>query len=365
MNKNKKLVFLTGGGTMGPVAPLIGVYEELKERDEALDFVWIGTKNGPEREVINDIGIKFVAIRSGKLRRYFSLKILFDLFNVKLGFFESIYLILKYRPKIILSAGAYVSVPTAWAAWILGVPVLIHQQDVLPGLANRLMSFAAKKITTTFEKSLDDYGDKAVWVGNSIRAQFIENKITKREARQKLNLSMSPDVVLITGGGSGAQAINKIVEESLECLTRFCQVLHVTGKGKMTKKMEEERIKNPNYRVFEFLDTFGMIKSFAASDIVVSRAGMSTLTELSYLAKPAVLIPMPKTHQEQNAQVFLDSRAALVLDQEKLDVDIFVKNIRKLVNNKALREKISVASRRIIKSDAHIGIANEVFKIIK
>jgi UDP-N-acetylglucosamine--N-acetylmuramyl-(pentapeptide) pyrophosphoryl-undecaprenol N-acetylglucosamine transferase len=318
MNENKKTILLTGGGTMGPVVPLLGVYQEMKKKHKELEFVWLGTKTGPERKTIEDAGIKFIPIFSGKLRRYFSFKNFSDILKIKLAFFQSIYYILKYRPSIMISAGAYVSVPIAWAAWLLRVPVLIHQQDAEIGLANRLMSFFAKKITCTFEKSLDDYGKKAVWVGNSVRQEFVNVKISPREAKQKLNLSQSPPVVLILGGGTGATAINDLIKESLDQLTRFCQILHIAGKGKVSEELKLKSMQNPNYRVFEFLDTFGMIKSFAASNLVVSRCGMSTLTEISYLAKPAILIPMPDTHQEKNANIFVETKAATVLNQNEI-----------------------------------------------
>lgn len=363
--KDKIKIIFAGGGTAGSVAPLLGILEELQRQQKEYDYLWLGTKEGVEEQMVLAEKIAFKPIISAKFRRYFSWRNIIDLFKLKLAFWQSYFILRKEKPNLIVCAGSYVGVPVVWAAWLQRVPVLIHQQDVRPGLANRLMALFAKTITVTFAKSLNDYGDKAVWVGNSIRREFKDVKITPREARQKFGLTGSSKVVFIMGGGTGAKAINDLVDDSLVELTKFCQVLHIVGKDKMSKLAKEHQMSNPNYRVFEFIDSFGIIKAYSAASIVVSRCGMATLTELAWLGKPSILIPLPCSHQEDNARIFAAAKAAIVLDQRNLSSVNFVNNIRELLNNEVLQRNFSDEIQAIIKPDGNLLIAEEIQKLIK
>ncbi|MCK5061882.1 UDP-N-acetylglucosamine--N-acetylmuramyl-(pentapeptide) pyrophosphoryl-undecaprenol N-acetylglucosamine transferase [Candidatus Parcubacteria bacterium] len=362
-NKKKKIIF-AGGGTAGSVAPLLGILEELQRQQKEYNYLWLGTKNGVEEQMVLAEKIAFRPIISAKFRRYFSLRNIVDGFKLKLAFWQSYFILLREKPCLVICAGSYVGVPVVWAAWLLGIPVLIHQQDVRPGLANRLMALFARTVTVTFARSLDDYGKKAIWVGNSIRREFKDIKITPREACQKFGLVSSLKVVLIIGGGTGAKAINDLVDNSLVELTKFCQVLHIVGKGKMSELAREHQMSNPNYRVFEFLDSFGIIKAYSAASIVVSRCGMATLTELAFLGKPSILIPMPGSHQEDNARIFAAANAAIVLEQKDLDVNVFIGNIRELLNNEVLQRNFSNEIQSIIKPDGNLLITEQIEKLI-
>ena len=366
MNKNKKKkIIFAGGGTAGSVAPLLGILEELQRQQKDYDYLWLGTKEGVEEQMVLKEKIAFRPIISAKFRRYFSLRNITDGFKLKLAFWQSYFILLREKPGLVICAGSYVGVPVVWAAWLQRVPVLIHQQDVRPGLANRLMAPFAKTITVTFAKSLTDYGTKAVWVGNPIRREFKDIKITPREARQKFGLTGTSKVVLIMGGGTGAKAINDLADNSLVELTKFCQVLHIAGKGKMSDLAREHQMNNPNYRIFEFIDSFGIIKAYSAASIVVSRCGMATLTELAFLGKPSILIPIPDSHQENNAQIFATANAAIVLDQRNLSSTNFINNIRELLNNEVLQRNFSEEIQLIIKPDGNLLITEEIENIIK
>lgn len=338
-------MILTGGGTGGSVTPLLALAEKLDKGN----LLWIGTENGPERNMIEDEGIRFISIKGGKLRRYFDWKNFSDLLLITAGFFQSLVILLKFRPRLVLSAGSFISVPVVWAAWVLRIPVLVHQQDARPGLANRLMAPFAKIITVTFEKSIKDYGKKAVWTGNPIRLSLEADG-----NRKYFGLKDNLPTVLVLGGGTGAVAINDLVVESLDELTGFCQIIHVAGKGKI-----DAAINKDNYKVFEFLNAEQLREAYAVSDIVVSRAGMGTLTELSYLGKPAIMIPMPDSHQEDNARIFKEKEAAIVLDQKGLDVDVFVREIENLLKDKNLQRKLIGNIKKVIK-----GGANETIMIL-
>ncbi|MFH1744945.1 MAG: UDP-N-acetylglucosamine--N-acetylmuramyl-(pentapeptide) pyrophosphoryl-undecaprenol N-acetylglucosamine transferase [bacterium] len=351
LNKKQSVkILFSGGGTAGSVTPLLAIADGMS------DSIWIGTHKGVEKEMVEEEGIKFISIYSGKWRRYFSFLNFIDLFFIIIGFFQSIFIILKERPFASISAGGFVSVPVVWASWVCRVPVLIHQQDAMAGLANRLMAPCAKIITVTFEKSLKDYSNKATWLGNPIRPKFLDIKISRREALQKIGLSDSLPAVLIMGGGTGAQKINDLVYESRESLEKFCQIIHITGKGKNTNKVDSE-----NYRAFEFVDTFGMLKAYTVADIVVTRCGMGALTEISALGKPAILIPMPDSHQEDNAKIFEEKEAGIVLDQKKINKEDFIVNIKSLLENKSRQESFKSKIKDVIK----IAEKDEVRRVVE
>ncbi|MEA3464105.1 MAG: undecaprenyldiphospho-muramoylpentapeptide beta-N-acetylglucosaminyltransferase [Patescibacteria group bacterium] len=396
MQKNTKKILLTGGGTGGSVAPLLAVVDELRMKEAELlrlqsnrrssasnAFFWLGAKNGPEKRMVKDAGIKFKPIFSGKFRRYFSLRNFIDPIFIFVGFFQAFFIILKWRPNLVMSAGSFVSVPVVWAAWLLRVPILIHQQDARPGLANKLMARFARIITVTFKKSLSDYGEKAVWTGNLIRqsltddpAMSLRSNVAGRRPRNiaqlkrgrqttndKFKLSKNLPVVLIIGGGTGALAINQLVEQSLDELIEFCQIIHITGKSKVPNYIPQYSA-GINYKFFEFLNAGQMAQAYAAADVAVSRCGMGVLTELSYLAKPAILIPIPNSHQEENAEIFKEKKAAIVLDQKELTAGKLADNIKKLLDDKMLRDKLSNNISRVIKRGANKKIAEIINKIV-
>jgi UDP-N-acetylglucosamine--N-acetylmuramyl-(pentapeptide) pyrophosphoryl-undecaprenol N-acetylglucosamine transferase len=357
--ENRKLkILLTGGGTGGSVVPLLAITDELGY--EEYKYYWFGTNNGPERRLIHNKSITFKMIVNGKLRRYFSWKNFIDPFFILIGFFQSIILLFLIRPRIIISAGSYVSVPVVWAGWFLGIPSVIHQLDVLPGLANKLMAPFAEKITVTFEDSLKDYGQKAIWCGSPIR-NVMKQDISRDTAKEKLNLKIDLPVILIFGGGTGSIALNKIITDSLDVLTKFTQIIHITGVGKKVKNINDKQ----NYHSFEFLSTQDIIYAYNAADLVISRCGMGALTELSFLSKPSILVPLPNTHQENNAVIFNNNCSAIVLNQTKLTKEEFINEIKELLNNEEKKKQLSININKVFKPGANQKIANIIKKIIE
>ena len=346
--KNK--ILLTGGGTGGSVTPLLAVADEFGK--EEFRYLWIGTRKGPEQEMVKKEGIAFKRIASGKIRRYFSLRNLLAPLWVLIGFIQSFVIIIAFMPRWIISAGGFVSVPVVWAGWILRRKILIHQQDVRAGLANKLMAPFATAITTTFRKSLDDYGNKAVWVGNPTRIMNYELGI--KNNKRFFNLKKNLPIVLIMGGGTGAKFINDLVLASIKELTEICQIIHVTGKGKKLKMPAGVK----NYNGYEFLQYEQMVEAYMRANIVVSRCGLATLTELSSLGKPSILVPMPNTHQVDNARLFETENAAIVLDQPVLEKEFFVQKIGELLNDKKSQKELSENISIVIKKQASKELAN-------
>ncbi|MDD5527389.1 MAG: undecaprenyldiphospho-muramoylpentapeptide beta-N-acetylglucosaminyltransferase [Patescibacteria group bacterium] len=358
---NHKKIILTGGGTAGSVSPLLAIAEDLRAQSAfakaaadkgGFDFLFLGTKEGIEKQMVKEAGLPYRAILAGKLRRYFDWRNFLDVAKIKLAFWQSFFILLKVKPDLVMSAGSFVAVPVVWAAWILRIPIIIHQMDVRPGLANRLMAPFARVITVTFEKSLADYGKKAVWTGNPTQLKIKNEKL---KISEKFNLKNDLPVVFVVGGGTGAEGINRLVEAGLENLVTFCQIIHSTGKGKMITKRHE------NYHPYEFLNSEEMAEALSAADLVVCRAGIGTLAELSSAGKPAIVIPMPDSHQEDNAALLVEKNAAVVLNQKILTGDSFVAAIKFLLDNAGEREALGKNIKALFKEGANEAI----IKILK
>ncbi|MCK5416001.1 undecaprenyldiphospho-muramoylpentapeptide beta-N-acetylglucosaminyltransferase [Candidatus Parcubacteria bacterium] len=363
MNNNNKTILLTGGGTGGSVVPVLAMVEIIKDSKLEIrnsKFFWIGTKFGPEKNMVERENIKFLSISSGKFRRYFSWQNFIDPFKILIGFFQSLIILIKNKPKVVISAGSFVSVPVVVAAWILRIPILIHQLDYRPGLANKLMAPFANVITVTFEKSLQDYSNKAIHIGAFIRDSLVDIKVSKKFAQEKLGLQSKKLTILVLGGGTGSIVINNLVEECLDELSKFCQIIHITGQNKQTNETFQLEEKYKEYKSFEFLNTDGLIKVFKIADLVVSRAGMGILIELSGLKKPSIIIPMPDSHQEDNAKMLSDRNAGIVFNQKTLTNEKFIECIKKLINDDELRKKYGERIGEVIKK----GDKEKIVKII-
>lgn len=355
-----RIVF-SGGGTLGSTTPLLALFEELKRRGQK-DFLWLGTRFGPEKELVEEWGIPFKAIFSGKWRRYFSWRNFFDPFFVFLGFLQSLYFLKKFKGDCLLTAGGFVAVPVALAAYCLKIPIFVHQQDLEWGLANRLMSYLAKGITVSFGENLKSLPfrlrKKALLTGNPCRdfiRQLISEKKEKNLLLQKFHLEEGVPVVLVLGGGTGALAINQLVAQALPYLAKFCQVLHLTGKN---KKVEIESGEwSGRYHWQEFL-VKDIPDAYFLADLIVTRAGMGVLTELSYLGKPIIIIPIPFSHQEKNAQFFQEKDAAVFLEQKKLNPYLFSETIRKILESEEKRKILSLNIQKLAAPLAHQEIVD-------
>lgn len=355
-------IILTGGGTIGSISPLLELVRALKKKNQKTKFLFLCPRGGFfEKEIIKSNQIPFTPIFGGKLRRYFAFKNFFDPFFVFLGFIQSFFILSKFKPDIILSAGSFVSVPVVWAGRFLKIPSLIHQQDAASGLANKLMAPAAAKITVTLEESLKDFPKiKTVWTGNPMREEILLGN--KEKAIKNFKLKQDLPIILAIGGGTGALALNKLIIQDLPELTKICQIIHLTGKDKNPLCKLHHSLSN--YHSYEFL-TKEMADVYAVADLVVCRAGMGTLTEISALGKPAIIIPIPNSHQEKNAAIFSRKNAAIVLRQKGLTPQSLTYEIKKLLNN---REKLRILSKNIkkaIKQGATEKIIEEINKLLQ
>ncbi|MFA6194179.1 MAG: UDP-N-acetylglucosamine--N-acetylmuramyl-(pentapeptide) pyrophosphoryl-undecaprenol N-acetylglucosamine transferase [Patescibacteria group bacterium] len=369
-NQTTKTIVFSGGGTGGSVAPLLAVAEEMHRGGGASDlrFVFVGTKDGLEREMVaafnKEVGaMEFVPLISGKWRRYFSIHNFLDIFKVIAAWFQSFIILKKINPDIVISAGAFVSVPLVWAAAAQKIPILVHQQDLRPGLANRLMAPWARAITVVFEKSLIDYGPRTILAGNPIRQPVsAQDESLAKELQAEYSLDNSIPLILIIGGGTGATGINRLIFKAAPELVHDCQIIHLTGRGKLPEDASLLSIKN--YHVLEFLDNRVVSALMSMSNLVVSRAGLGALTELSYWRKPALLIPMPRSHQEDNAAYFAKAQAALFLYQSELSPEKLALEIRNILNDPVRLKNLGNNIGKIMKRDAADTISGIIWEII-
>lgn len=346
-------LLFTGGGTLGPVTPLLAVADAVRLRAPEASFSWIGTQQGPERALVEASGIRFFAIRSGKLRRYFSWRNVVDIVNIKIGFFQSLALLRRLRPDAVVSAGGFVAVPVVWAARCLRIPVHVHAQDIRPGLANKLSAPFAGSVSVAFETSLKDFArHHPTWTGNPVRRAMLAG--SREAARSLFGLEEGIPTLLVLGGGTGAAGVNDLVRGAMPTLAAAFQVLHVTGKGK-----GDAAFAHPRYHAVEFL-TDGMAHAYAAANLVVTRAGIGTLTELAALALPTVIVPMPRSHQEENAQYFADHGAALFLDEVGATPATFAERILGLWHAPDRMAALSVGMRALAKGEAAAAVAEIV-----
>lgn len=352
MNKSFKLMF-SGGGTLGPVTPLIAIVNKIKKIHPQDEIFWVSTKNGIENKFLNNMKIMTYPISSAKLRRYFSLKNFSDIYNFKKAIFESRKLLKKINPDIVISAGGFVSVPLVLVAKILHKKILIHQQDVKIGLANKAMFPFADKITFSFPEHLEKIKkDKAIFTGNPCRFEIDSIKnLNKQEIVEKYNFNPEIPIVLILGGSSGADSLNDVIYKNIDKLIEKCQIIHITGRGKHIDIQKE------NYYQYEFIDK-EVLDFMFISDLIVSRAGLGTLTELSYLEKCTILIPL-KGHQELNAKYFFDKDAVELSTENNL-----VENIFMLLENDIKRDSLKKNISAIMPKDATENITNIIYSLI-
>jgi UDP-N-acetylglucosamine--N-acetylmuramyl-(pentapeptide) pyrophosphoryl-undecaprenol N-acetylglucosamine transferase len=305
-------IMFSGGGTLGPVVPLLAIAEIYKKHDPHVEFFWVGTVHGPEKELVNEYNIPFFTIISGKLRRYISFWNIVDIFKITLGFFQSLFLLWQKKPDLLITVGGFVSVPLHFAAFALGIPAWVHQQDAQVGLANKLMSYTAVKITTALRDSQAAFPeDKTEWIGNPVRDLSVKNI---HDSYPKFGIPEGVPVILAMGGGTGSATINKLILEALPAWPRDWHVIHLVGRERPRELQENATSVFPNYHVYQFLK--GDIKdAYAIADIIIARAGFASITELAALGKAAILVPMSDTHQEVNTKLLSENKAAIVLDE--------------------------------------------------
>ena len=325
-----KHIVLTGGGTAGHVTPNIALIPKLQEKGFQISY--IGSYNGIEKSLIQELGIPYYGISSGKLRRYFDIKNFSDPFRVLKGYSQAKKLMKQLKPDVVFSKGGFVTVPVVLAAKKRKIPAIIHESDMTPGLANKLCLSSATKICCNFPETVSTLpADKAVLTGTPIRQELLHGD--KEAARNFCGFSSDKPVLLVIGGSLGAASVNENVRKILPELLKEFQVIHLCGKGKTDSSLEHIA----GYVQYEYIKE-ELPDLFALADIVISRAGANAICELNALAKPNLLIPLSanasRGDQILNARSFERQGYSMVLEEEEITESVLMDSIRKLYENR-------------------------------
>lgn len=312
MAPQKCLVF-TGGGTLGHVMPNLPLIKHYQQENYGIHY--IGSQKGEERSFIEARQINYYPIRTGKLRRYFDWQNFLDVFNVSIGIIQSFLVLLKLRPKVLFSKGGYVALPVVVAAWLLRIPIVIHESDRTPGLTTRLSKRFAKHICVSFQHAAQYFdANKVEWTGLPVRTAIFN--ASREKGLAIAGFSGKRPILLVFGGSLGAEFLNELIRKNLttDWLAKF-DVVNICGVGKVAPDLQHANYKQFERLGEEFLDVM------QAADLVLTRGGATSLFELLAMKKPHVIIPLSKAvsrgDQVHNARYFADLKVSSFIEEEE------------------------------------------------
>lgn len=366
-------ILLTGGGTGGHIFPLIAVARKLKKVSvekglEAPEIFYLGPDDFG-REIFEKEGIPFLPIIAGKIRRYFSFQNILDIFKFPVSLSQTFWKMFWIMPDVIFSKGGYGSVPAVLVAWVYRVPIMIHESDSVPGVANRKAAKFAKLAGIAFARAAKFLPDKKVaLVGNPVREELFGG--SAEEAKKFFNLG-AEKVLLVLGGSQGAQALNDLIIDAAPQLVQKYQIIHQCGKENFRQVEAEVKIMLrpelfPKYHPFPFLDENQMKAAYAAADLLISRAGAGSIFEIAGLGKPSILIPLPESaqdHQRENAYEFARAGACVVIEQQNLKPHLFLSQIGNILDNPEVYQKFSSAAKAFFVPNAAEKIAEALLEL--
>jgi len=372
-----KIVF-TGGGTGGHFYPIIAVAEEVRalarERRLLSPQLHYLAPEAFDQEALFANEIRYEMCPAGKWRRYFSLQNFTDLFVTAAGFVCALTALFRIFPDIVFSKGGYASVPVVLAARVLGIPVMIHESDVRPGRANRMAASFAYRIAVAFDETAamlpEKVRGKVARTGIPIRREIM--RLEDQGAAQELGLDPNVPTVLILGGSSGARTINDVVLGALPSLVESVNIIHQTGKENFVEVERTAKVvlagsaNASRYHVFPYLNTLSMRQSAGAAHLIVSRAGMTAVAEIALWGKPAVLIPIPEVvshDQRTNAYAYARTGGASVLEETNLTPNLLVSEVRRVLGDPAVQQKMREGSKAFANADAAKIIAEELIRV--
>ena len=324
-------VVVTGGGTAGHVVPAIPVVEALSAQGCEVHFV--GGVEGPERGLMANLPAIYHGVRTGKLRRYLSMQNLLDCFRIPLGVFQAWQLLRRIAPEVVFSKGGFASFPAVLGAWLNGIPVVAHESDLTPGLANRLaLPFVAALCLNFDASTMARRRLRTVVTGTPLRRQLLEGDARRGRALLGIDGGAERPVLLVVGGSQGAARLNEVLRAALPELLKSHWVVHVCGPGRTAAGYADQ----PGYMQVEYVDD-GWGDVIAAAGLVVSRAGANALSEWLTLGVPHLLVPLPKTasrgDQLENAAFAAANGWSLVIEEHELDAATLLAGIAKLADD--------------------------------
>lgn len=349
-----KKIILTGGGTVGHISPIIALIEVLK-KNSRIDYLYVGSRNGPEKEIAQKNQIKFKGIFVGKRRNYLSFANVSDLFKILLGIISTYFLMVRFKPDVVFAKGGYVTFPVLYWTRHFHIPLVIHESDVKIGKANSWAAQFAQKICVGFPVQYyedNKQKDKLIYTGIPIDRKFFLKEELKNE---RPNL-------LITGGSQGSQRINDLISEIAPELVENYEVYHLCGEKNF--KEIESKYTSKHYHLIDY--TFQMDQLMKKADLIVSRAGANTLAEISALGKTAILVPLPTAqfdHQNLNAKIYADKNAAVLVSEKNLTASSLLSIIKRLLEDDKFRLLIGHHAKEFATENATQDIIDILFKV--
>lgn len=320
-----KRIILTGGGTAGHVTPNLALVPSLKM--QGWDIEYIGSKNGIEKELVEKAKLTYHAIETGKLRRYLSIENLKDPFKVIKGYRQAYKLLKQLKPNVVFSKGGYVTVPVVLAAKRLKIPVISHESDMTPGLANKIAMRSAKTICVNFEETLKYVGKKGVYTGTPIREELFKG--IRKEGNKLCGFTTNHPTILMMGGSLGSKKVNAVLRLALPELLKTYNVVHICGKNNVDETLRHIE----GYKQFAYVND-ELPHLFAMADVMLSRAGANALAEIIALGIPSLLVPLPQTQsrgdQILNAKAMQEKGYCKVLYEEDLNSETLVQKINEV-----------------------------------
>lgn len=353
-----KILFV-GGGTLGPVTPLLAVADEIRRLRPEVAFAFVGTPGGPERRLVEETGARFLELTAPKFRRYFDLRTLALPLESAVSLWNAGRIIAREKPDLVVGAGGYVQVPLGYAAKLAGKKLLIHQQDVAPSLSNRLLAPFADAVTLTFEVSKKDFPAGEV-IGNPVRRLIEEGD--REKGLKLLGFTGERPVVLAFGGGTGSSFLNEMIALAASHWTGFADLAHLTGADK--SPVQPPGLVHPErYRRLAFVGA-EMAHLLAAADAVVARAGMGTLTELAALAKPVILVPIAGSHQEKNAEYVVERGGGRMFRELDLTPEQLVTFTHELLKKPDETRRLGARLHDLFRPDARRMLAEKALALL-
>ena len=370
-------VLVSGGGTGGHIYPALAVAAQLRAEQQA-EILFLGSDDGLETQLVPAAGLRLETIKAGKLRRYVSWQTVKGVMRVPLGVAQAVEIVRRFRADVAFTSGGYVAVPAGLAAYLNRVPLLMHQQDVPPNLSNKQVAPLATRISVAFEDSLAYFpARKTLLLGNPVRQEMLDiRQVSPMVARQQLGLAGDQPLLLVTGGSQGARHLNQVVCRALPELLEVCQVLQISGKELYNETLEQsngvlagvESALRERYRLAPYLSE-EMPAALRAADLVVCRAGASTLSELATLSKPSLLVPLPpaigKSPQEANAAMFERRRAGMVIKDADLEPALLVARVKYIMTAPEALASMMEAAGSLARPQATQELVGELTKIAR
>ncbi|MFA6078534.1 MAG: undecaprenyldiphospho-muramoylpentapeptide beta-N-acetylglucosaminyltransferase [Candidatus Omnitrophota bacterium] len=363
-------ILIAAGGSGGHIFPAVALARKLKEKEGSVDILFVGSDKAIDKSIFIKEGFRYALLSSNKLSYKKSIKTVIFFLRLILDSIRSFFIVASYRPDSVAGFGGYVSAPISLAAYILRVPVIAHEQNVVPGRANKILFNIARTIALSFKETGSRLGKnaaKVVFTGNPIRATLVRSD--RAESLKKHGFGADKFTMLVMGGSQGAHVLNEkfvhAVSMMEESARKNIQVIHITGIKDYSWAVREYEKMGIDHRVYSFTDNIE--DAYSASDLVVTRSGASAIFEVALFGKPMILVPYPfaMSHQAENARVFTKNGAAIEIDEKDLQPEVFRDRIVSLINNRSALDALASGARKMGMPQASDDLAQAVLRVSK